>query len=730
MSITAQRAEETVPRTHPRLLRLDRPVAWWIVSIVAVFVVAVFRVLQTARFFFWDDTQLGAYGQWYGLGSRILQGDVTLLSPGSWQGGNYLAEGQWGIFNPVTWVIAIGTHLVDSATVYATAVKILFLLLLTTGTFLLARSYGAAPQWAAVAGFTASMGGQTIFMDAPSWVTGLQNVAFFAFAWWALKKHVEDRSSPILFFVFAYLLVTVGYVFGVIELAFLLFVFLAERSIARDRDAVVRTLVLGVYAALLTVFVYLPGILTSPVTARAGADILNDQFLNMDLGDLATSSIVTATSSVRGYWGDIVPVPLQYVSWLLPLLVLCGRWRQSLRTLLIPMIVLAFSVALVVGPSVIGPLRYPARMMPYVVLVVAVLLAVVMSNGLRVPVPRNRAWLAVAVTGVSAFISWAAQPASWGWVGLAFVLQGGAILALSARGRLATLTMTSKRAAAYLLATSVALMGVQAYHYPSSPLGNFNVPSSVEAMQSVGDDMESGIMVVGDVYSLQFAPDSYEESLIANLWYLSGKDSASVYTVLPFKALSDQLCVDLRGWTCPEAYDELFDPVPGQDEVLADDLALNTVVVIKAQELRDLGDAPSGWSIEEREHTFLLTRDEPVSEAGGIARVEGDAEVSVLARDDLSVTFSVESVGSGGASVVFSRLAWPGYATDGGELGDPDRDFLLTVDLTDADAGSTITVSFRPPGWGIELTAVGIAGLLAAAWTVLHLLARRRSRVA
>lgn len=696
---------------------------------LAVLAVAVFRVAQNVRFFFWDDTQLGAYGQWYGLGRRILEGEVTLLSPGSWQGGNYLAEGQWGIFNPVTWLIGIGAQFVGNATVYATAVKVLFLLLLATGAFLLARSYGAAPHWAAIAGFTASMGGQTIFMDAPSWVTGLQNVAFFAFAWWALKKHVESRSSPILFFVFAYLLITVGYVFGVIELAFLLFVFLAERAIARDRDAVVRTLVLGVYAALLTVFVYLPGILTSPVTARSGADILNDQFLNMDLGDLATSPIVTATSSVRGYWGDIVPVPLQYVSWLLPILVLCGRWRHSLRTLLIPLIVLTFSLALVVGPSVIGPLRYPARMMPYVVLVVAVLLAVVLSNGLRAPVSRNRAWIAVAITAVSGFISWSAQPASWKWVALAVVLQGVVILTLSARGRLAALTATSRRTAAYLLAASVALMGVQAYEYPTSPLGNFNVPSSVEAMQDVGEDMEPGIMTIGDVYSLQFAPESYEESLLANLWYLTGKDSASVYTVLPFKALSEQLCVDLRGWTCPEAYDELFDEVPGQDTVLADDLALNTVVVVKGPELQNLGDAPDGWSIEEREYTYLLTRDEPVSEAGGIARVEGDADVSVVSRDDLSVTLSVDAVGADGATVVFSRLAWPGYSTDGGELGDPDRDFLLTVDLSAQDAGSTITVSFRPPGWGIELAAVGIAALLAAAWSVLHIVRNRRARV-
>lgn len=693
---------------------------------VAVGVVAAIRVLRRSRYFFWDDTQLGAYGQWFGLGRRILDGEVTILSPAAWQGGNYLAEGQWGIWNPVTWLIGIGTQFVGNATIYTTVVKVAFLLLLATGAFLLARSYGAAPHWAALGGFTASMGGQTVFMDAPSWVTGLQNVAFFALAWWALRRHVGGRSSPVPFFLFSYLLVTVGYVFGVMELAFLLIVFLVERIVARDRAAAVRTLVLGVYAALLTVFVYLPGILTTPVTARDSLDILNDQFLNMDLGDLAVSPIVTATSSVRGYWGDLVPVPLQYVSWLLPLLVLCGRWKRSLSALVVPLIVLAFSVALVIGPSVIGPLRYPARMMPYVVLGVAVLIAVVMSNGWRTPVSRRRARVAVAVTVVSGFISWAAQPASWAWVGLAVVLQSAVILILIARGRLAALTSSAMRAAAFLLAASMAFMGLQAVKYPTSPLGNFNVPSSVDELQSVGDDMQSGIMTIGDVYSLQFAPDSYKESLLANLWYLTGKDSASVYTVLPFKALSEELCLDLRGWTCPEAYDRLFDRLPGQEGVLADDLALNTVVVVKGPGLEDLGEAPTGWSMREREYTWLLTRDEPVEEAGGIARIDGDASVREVSRDDLGVTFEVEDVSDGGARVVFSRLAWPGYTVSGAELGEPDRDFLLTVDLTAGDIGSTVTVSFRPPGWGIEVAAAVAALLIGLSWTMLEIVVRRR----
>lgn len=700
------------------------PTFWWAASILSVILICVMRIARAPRFFFWDDSQLGAYGQWYGLGERLLNGELSLLSPGAWQGGNYLAEGQWGIFNPLTWLIAIGTHAIDNALVYTTIVKVLLLVLLATGAFLLARSYGAAPWWAALAGLIAATGGQTMFMDAPSWVTGLQNIAMFALTWWALRRHLDAKMGPWLFILFAYLLVTAGYVFGVIELAFLLIAMLVERAIVKDWVNVTRVLLVGAYTALIAVLIYLPGLLTSPVTARASADILNDQFLNMDLGDLATSAITTATSSVRGYWGDLVPVPLQYVSWLIPLLVLCGSWRRSLKSLVMPVLVLLFSVALVIGPSVIGPLRYPARMMPYVVLAIAVIIAVIASNGMPQRIAPRRAWIAVGVTAASGWLAWAAQPASWKWVLLATVLQSAVFLLLAARGRLRPLVSSAPRKAGVLLIASLVVLVPQIVKYPTSPLGNFNVPSSVSTMRDVAEDWDPGIFTVGDVYSLQFgAPASYEESLLANLWYVTGKEAASVYTVLPFKTFSEKLCVDLRGWTCPEAFDALFEETSGQ--TLADDMSLNTVVVVKGEGLERIGSAPAGWSVQDREFTWLLTRDEPVESAGGIARTSGDAEVSLVSRDDMTVTFHVDSVGANGGSVVFSRLAWPGYTTDGGQIADPDLGFLLTLDVSKEDVGKDITVTFRPPGWNLELAAAAGAVLAAIGAGVLWIRRRR-----
>ncbi|MEI3866049.1 hypothetical protein V6S02_03005 [Microbacterium sp. CCNWLW134] len=709
-------AEPTDDRRSVALWRhpLTAPAA----AALAVLVYCGLRLFKEPRFFFWDDTQLGAFGQWYGLGSRILAGELTIMSPGAWQGGNYLAEGQWGLWNPLTWLVALGTHVVPGATAYATAIKIAFLLVLCLGVYLVAREYGATRWWAALAGFSSTVGGQTVFMDAPSWVTGLQNVALFAMSWWALKRHVDRGLSPFPFLGFAYLLVTFGYIFGVIELAMLLIATLVDSVIRRAPVKALRVLILGVFAALLTVFVYLPGILTSPVTSRSGSEIQNDQFLNMDLGDLATSPIVTAVSSVRGYWGDLLPVPLQYVTWLLPLLVIVGRagWRP-LRSIAIPLALLALTVAFIIGPSVIGPLRYPARMMPYVVVAVVIVFAVIASRGWPREVSSRRLWLAVALTAGSGWLAWAAQPDSWWWVAVATALQIVLIVIATRWRRLTSVGAGQVAVPAFLLIASLVALAPQVDRYPSSPLGNFNVPSSVALMRDVAADMDPGIMTVGDVYSLQSNPESYGESLIANLWYLTEKDAASVYTVLPFTTFANALCLDLRGATCPAAFDELF---RDSDQPLADDMALNTVVVIKGPGLRSIPDVPTGWSIQEGEYTWTLRRDTPVDSAGGVVRATSGTDVTTIARDDTSVTLRIDAAPTSGGSVVFSRLAWPGYSSTGGRLDSPERGFLLALAVDQSDVGETIVVTFRPPGWTVEVIAASSAALLAIAWTLLY----------
>ena len=711
-------------KIKPRVPLSSRAEFWLALAVAATLVNVVARVVRTPWYFFWDDTQLGAYGQWYELGDRLLSGSWTILDPGAWQGGNLLAEGQWGLWSPLAWLIGLGAHAVPSAAVYATLVKTFLLVLLCVGAFLLARSFGASPAWSAVAAFAATAGGQTMYLDAPSWVTGLQSVALFAFAWWALRRHLVHGKGPAAFLVSAYLLITVGYVFGVIELV-ILFAFTLVEGALRSPRQVVRPLVLGLYAALLTVFVYLPGILTAPVTVRSETGIANDLFLSMDLSDLATSPIATAVTTIRGYWGDAAPVPMQYITWLVPLLVVLGAAAiRAWRPLITVYGVLGCTIALVIGPSVLGPLRYPARMMPYAVLAIAILVAVIASTAWpKIAARRHRVGITLVTAG-AAWMAWAAQPDSWLWVAIAFSVQMAGWIAIDFSIRRGADGRRGWVVPGIALIASVLVLMPQIAKYPNSPMGNFQVPSSVEQMRDVGVDLENGIMTVGDVYSLQNNPGAYSESLIANLWYLADRDVVGVYTVLPFKAFAEELCIDIRGYTCPEALAALFDTTAEQPVPLADDMRLNQIIVIKGVGLEDEPVPPPGWTLRESEYTWTLGRADPLDAAGGVARTSPGLDVTILEQSDTSVTVRIEDVTEEQGEIVFSRLAWPGYTSSGGKLLAPERGYLLTLGVTPADVGEELTIVFRPPGWHLELGA----GIVAAVLAVLLLAFSRSSR--
>lgn len=710
-----------------------RVLLWWLASAVAVVVVAADRVRVTRRYFFVDDTQLGAFGQWYDIGRRLLAGEWTILDPGSWQGGNFLAEQQWGLWSPLTWLVGLGSQVQDNAALYSTGIKIVFLLLLQTAVFGLARSYGASAPWAAVAGLSAVVGGQTMYMDAPSWVTGLSGAGLFVLTWWMMRRHLDEGRSPWAYFVAAYLLISLGYIFAVIALVFLFLALLVEAWwVARDRTRVVRVLGLGVYSGLLTIFVYLPGILTAPVTERGSTGIANDQFLGLDLGDLAAGPAATGLSSVAGYWGPIAPAPLQYLGWFLPLLVVVGvALRREWRGLVVVGVVALCTLAMVLGPSVVGPLRYPARMLPYLVICLAVAFAVLATKAWPHVVDRSRAAAALGLSGLSLWLAWSAQPDNTRWLVLGGLVQLTALVVMfvvSARGRA---SQAPARAAAVAIVATVLLLNLQMHVARSAPLGDFGAPASVAQVQEIQDDVDTGVFTVGDMYGLQNDVQAWDETLLANVWHVTDLDVASVYTVLPHRELASRLCVDLRGVTCPEAYDNLFEEQADGSRIV-DDMHLNTVIVWRGVDADgdplEEPEVHDGWSLEEGDATWTVRRDDPVAPAGGVTRTV-DATVSDVDVRDTEVTFTVDAVDGRAGEVVLSRIDWPGYRVDGAREAEPTQGYLLTVEVTPDDVGREVTVSFRPPGWPVELASAVLAVIVAVAWTGTDLVRRRaRSR--
>lgn len=704
-------------------------VVWPLIAVAVAVGLAAVRLRANVRFYFVDDTQTGAFGQWWELGDRLLQGTIPMLNPSAWQGGNYFAEGQWGLLNPVTWIIALTARAAPDAVVHVTAVKVVFLGLLALGTYLLARSFGAAPAWSALSGVLVTQVGFTVFMDATSWVTGLLCAAVFPWAWWGLRQAVDDGRLPVWFLASSYVLITFGYVFGVMVLVILLVETLVRALVARDRGRIIRALAASAWSALLTIVIYLPGVLTASVTERAGGGVLNTGFLSADLSDLAASSTTVATATINA-WGDgPIHAPLAFVAWVVPLFAfVLPMPRDAVRRCIPLFVVGAIMLLVVLGPSHVGPLRWPVRFMPYLALVVVVLFAVAATRAFPARFTLRRAGLALVVLAIMAYLTASNTPGTWRSIALVTAIQAAAIVFLWFAANARWTRSDARRtvvAVASALAVTAVLIVPQMRLFPAAPLPQFGVPGDVERLRAAQADAPGDGIVVGDVYYGGEFAESYDERLLGNLWYLSEASFSSVYTVLPFSTLVADLCMDLRGMTCAEAFTTLLSEDPDTGMPVADLMAISTIVQMKST-YPDDPVLPDGWAVtDEGDYTRTITRTDPIPGAGGVAWTGSGTAVTVRAYEERELTFTVDAVGDDGR-VVLSRLPWPGYRVEGAAQVDPVRGWLLTVDVSDAAPGDTVTVRFSPPGATVEITAFVAAMAVGVGWCVAWFVLRRR----
>jgi hypothetical protein len=716
----------TIAPTPPHWRTL---VLWPLAAVLVTGIGAASRLFWNPKFYFADDTQLGSFGQWWELGDRLMSGSIPVLNPQAWQAGNYFAEGQWGLINPLTWVIALAARVSDDPALHAAVVKVAFLMVMALGVHLLARSFGASAPWAALAGVLAPLAGFTVYMDAPSWATGLFNAAVLPWVWWGLRRSVEGARSPLPYLITSYLLITFGYVFGVLILVLLLVETLVRAIVAKKRARIVRAVAASAWGALLTVVVYLPGVLTAPVTERAGLDILNTGFLNADLSDLAASASPTATATIGSWSGPVSDAPLIYIAWILPLIPLFLPMTKDAVRRCIPVLVLGAAMLLVIiGPSQIGPIRWPVRFMPYLVLAVVLVLAVAATRAYPSAVTRRKVVWAYGVLVLTTWLAFANTPPEWRGIAATAAVQAVviALIAWVARSRrdVGARARTGLAVGASIL-VSLGLILLQLRVFPATPLPNFAVPDSVSRMAKTLSTAPGDGIVVGDIYADGGAEASFDERLMGNLWYLSPADVSSLYTVLPYSTFSADLCTDLRGSTCAGALETLLSTDAETGRRVADLMGISTIVAIKAS-FPEMPEAPVGWSATDAgPYTWLLTRDDTAEPAGGVTWTGDGTNVTVTAQDETSVTVRVDEVGADGR-VAFSRLDYPGYSVSGAQKVDPVRGWLLTIDASHAQPGDEITVTFRPPGFGLMIAAGALAVLILFGWPITRVVVRRR----
>jgi hypothetical protein len=464
-------------------------------------------------------------------------------------------------------------------------------------------------------------------------------------------------------------------------------------------------------------------VLTSSVTARSQEFRFGGKFTT---SPAALFAGVLPTSAVPGTSEHLEPYT--YLVWFLPVIAWLDwrRFRSGWRP--VAGLLLFFLVTLVIvdGLGQFGPLRWPLRLQPFLVEAVVLVVAVTWTRfGARRPSPLrlalSLAWVVIA--GLLA-VRWGDSLWRDHLVAVLVVAAGLVVLWLLVRaGRPAQAAL-----AAGLI--TLVVLAVQHRAYPELPSPNRWPPTDLAGFQAplagaVGDTMQIG----ASDNLLQTNPPG-DDLLLGSGWYLNPHSMQSTYTTINFITFKDRYCAYYQGDTCAEALDALFSVEPTTGQRRVDLLGVSSLMLVdKAFSRARREDPPSGWRVAARTtNTTLWVRDRPVTGAGAVAWASPGTRVSDVRIADSGTSFRVDDVPAEGGTVVLSLLDWPGYATDVGTLAEPVDGYLVTVDLPASSQGSTVHVDFRSPGWVLEVVAWVLALVVGGAWSILHVVRRRRAR--
>ena len=713
----------------------------FIVAIVSIF--SLIPLFFFHRFYFLDDTQRGAIGQWYEVGKLVMQGQLPIFNVAAQGSGNYLAEGQWSTFSPLVWLISIIVYYSSNFLVFATAFKIVLLNILGVGSFLLARSMAVQKPYAIIYGIVTPFVGFTMFAGASSWVTDLMVSAFFPWFWWALRRFLNKNTGPVLAFVVGYSIITVGYVFGTIMLITVMLGAFIAAIVMKNWHQLRRIVLLGISLAATTIAVYLPGIAISSVTMRNTEGIFNDNFLSPNLSDILFSFSPVGYSEMNSWWtvSGVTYMPFMYMSWLVALLIFVDfkqikNFIQNHKVLLIQWVtptILTFM--LLFGPANVGPLRFPVRMMAYFgQLVLLLVILLVARLGLKFSKGRMQLFIGLMVLGT--YLEIANTPVRTQSILVINLVISifVAIIAYIGSGhhkvQLKKMTIQLKQPMFVVVVLAIIATGfsvlvqqrtsgrhhdeIQQQHityiYP-----DYQMPGTKANILKMAEKFKGNTVILGF--------DSHV--VMGNDWYVTNNDSMNVYTPVGFKKFSD----DFRGGDptriSSENYAKLFNKDKQTQLPLADLLSVDTVAVGNEGDrkvYRNLikhKNVPAGWQVTSHDQYYVVIQREKINNNVGGVVWSNIPQVTEIKNSNYEVTIKVPAHRDE-AKVVFSRTAWPGYHVIGGQakLAKPLRGYLTQIKIPASQDKQTITLQFEPPLFKASVGLIGFAVALILVWSI------------
>lgn len=700
-----------------------RPPEWLAVLGVGIAAAVVFAIPYGLRpvFYYTGDNPESFLPLWHHLGAQLRAGQWPVMDPAGWYGGNYAAEGEYSLWNPVQVANYVLVSFFDNLAAAAATVMVEFLALLSMAAYLLAREYGAERPAAAALGLAMPACGFSMYYASAGWPVELIALTWVAWFWWGTRRFVRGRTTPLVPFVFGALAATSGNPYALVAMGVVLLGIGVDLLVRKQYRRLGQMLLLGACAGATSAVIFLPMLATMSITSREQlAMISNDFFLVPHLGDLAASSAPTYLPPIVNWNGAAgESVPSTYFAWFLLPLLPWLRWRGlrgSVRRLLGVLVITMTFLLSVLGPSNLWFFRWPIRMIEFCYLGVAVLTAVALSAGLARDRVRNRTIVSVALIAAGAYLSAAATPQFHTIHALATIL----VLGLVAAAVGAYHRWGPQALGAALATGTVVILTYQVARLPVLTPG-----SEVEPPISVSRARQDSALAEGTVLQLArqatVRTQDYADGalMFGNENILRGHETINRYSGIGYAKFNVALCIDYKGVECAESLRRLWLPAEGTNVPLVDALRVRTLVLQRSLFPGDADRPPPGWRVADSGQVrtiWVRTAENPLP--GRVSWASPGVVVHSADAHPEQETVDFEAPAEGGR-LLFARLNWPGYSATiaGSGVGTQETaEGLLAVDVP--PGRHVLHLAFTEPGLRPGAVIAGVAAALVLAQAV------------
>ena len=359
--------------------------------------------VRNHRFFYRDDVE----HQHMGVFTALHHNGYSVSSLGSFHKSWFLSlitgEVQFGVFNPFSWLRDFIAASGNNLAVAATLIALMYMLIAAVGSYAAARALHVSPSMSVAASMFVTFNVHLLYWDASSWTPALIGFSWFAWfvaaIWWTRRN---IRFAPLIP-ITGYLLVSAGWPHAMIAGGVVALVVGLEQLFTRQWRTREALLYAGacVSVALLSAPVWVTAQVFADWAARAPHGLFNDGFLTHQLDSIVLTFSPFVQPYVDGFAGQgFMFEPITYIAWIVPLAAYWVATSATVRKLVRVDLVVAGIVSVgMLGPSILGPTRWPFRFQPFAAFLVVMVAIRVLQSASNESVASSRfinAWKWIA----------------------------------------------------------------------------------------------------------------------------------------------------------------------------------------------------------------------------------------------------------------------------------------------------------------------------------------------